>query len=612
MKTNSFTSRCTSLLFVSIFVFFFSSQAHSLKAEEIEITPMVVTATRSPIAASQSAANVTVLTSGEIKRTPARNLAEALSHVPGVFIESIGGLGSQATASIYGSDARHVEVYIDGIPQNQLANPLTNLSQIPLDNIERVEIYKGAASSSWGSALGGVINIIMKNPRDKEGVGGNLDARYGENNTYGFAGNFSGRYKKNAFYLNVNKIHSDGFSPNRDYDQAQGYIKLTHDFSEKTRLDVTAMAEESEKLDPALLFSDRYESGRADRNYQTLALASSPLTGLDLKINLYRQDSYLTHTYKFDTGAELNRFKYSEEKNGLTAQAAYSKLFSDSIASTFGAGVDLRWDEYYFSTLGRDVTDNNQAFWFSEVLDVGPFSLNVGARWEDNANFGSQFSPSAGIVYRWEKIPARIRFQWSKGFSAPPLSYLYDPLYGNPALGPETGTTWQIGADTDLGRRLHLSINLFRADLEDMIYFEPSLAKVVNLDEVRRDAAEIIMKLDVGGGFSLNAGGTWVDVKNTRTDIEVNDIPNEIYDFGISHSYGGLYQTVAAKWVNYNSSQADTKDKRWIVDYLINYRFESGFEARFSVYNLTDEDEYHYSFLPRPGRWVEAGLSYNF
>ena len=83
------------------------------------------------------------------------------------------------------------------------------------------------------------------------------------------------------------------------------------------------------------------------------------------------------------------------------------------------------------------------------MINYGPASLNLGLRYDDNQDFGSEISPAVGLVFRVPVIPIRVRMQWARGFSAPPLSYLYHPIAGNPDLGPEEGETWQAGLEAN-------------------------------------------------------------------------------------------------------------------------------------------------------------------
>jgi vitamin B12 transporter len=157
---------CNLYLMLSAFLmilFLFSGNVFANENETdntYQLKEIVVSATRAPTPMQDVAANITVVDKEAIEKMPAATVAEVLQYVPGVSVEFEGNIGSRATIRIQGSETRQVAVYMDGVPLNQLANPSTDLNYVPVDIIERIEVYKGAASSAWGSSLGGVINII--------------------------------------------------------------------------------------------------------------------------------------------------------------------------------------------------------------------------------------------------------------------------------------------------------------------------------------------------------------------------------------------------------------------------------------------------------------------
>jgi vitamin B12 transporter len=148
------------------------------KEEEL----VVESPTRGPKSITQVAENITVVTADDIKIMNAHTLAEVLNTVTGVQVLLTGAPGSSAAAYIQGSEQRHVSVFMDGIPLNNLSDNVTDVGSIPVQNIEKIEIIKGPASSAWGSALGGVINIITKSGNE-EGSHGVASASGGERNT---------------------------------------------------------------------------------------------------------------------------------------------------------------------------------------------------------------------------------------------------------------------------------------------------------------------------------------------------------------------------------------------------------------------------------------------
>ena len=601
------------LVFIVICMLVFSAfSAQAAPGDEITLEPMVVTATRAPLEDSQVAANVTVLDQEELENLPAHDVAEALAFVPGVFVDQIGGMGSQATISIYGSDYRHVAVFIDGVPLNMLANPMTDLSRLPLDRVARIEIYKGDASSVWGSALGGVVNIITKEPEGDAPITGHVRVGAGEYDTYRAGAGIQGRMGKTGFLFNGGHTRSEGFDEYRDYNEDHYYLKLTHDFSSGARVWFAGALDKSEAYDPTLLTAGMWESGLMNRNYQSLNLEHQLTPELDFKIGIHRQALEANNDLCFADASRVNSFTYGEYTWGTSIQATHAADITTDLSHTLTLGGDGEWGEYNYSLLGRDISSRNLDLWFSEVINLGPASLNLGLRLDDNQDFGSEISPAAGVVFRVPSVPVRLRLQWAQGFSAPPLSYLYHPLAGNPELGPEKGQTWQAGLESDLTPWLQAGFNYYQADLKDMIYYDPIPGRLVNLDEIRRTGLEANLRLDLFKQVTIKAGGTWVEVINLRTGEEIPDIPSRKFDVGITHKLGALTQTLNGRCIDYNSSMINTRDMRWILDYQINYDYSDVASLKFFIHNLTDEEEYHYWFLPHGGRWVEMELAYYF
>ncbi|HKZ16605.1 MAG TPA: TonB-dependent receptor plug domain-containing protein, partial [Geobacteraceae bacterium] len=133
---------------------------------------ILVTPTRYPKSISRIAENVSVITAEYIKAINAHTLTDVLNNIPGVQVVVRGGPGSLSDVLIQGSAGRHVLVMIDGVSQNSLSEGAADIGAIRVQNIERIEIVKGPASSVWGSSLGGVINVITKSPDDSRNFGG--------------------------------------------------------------------------------------------------------------------------------------------------------------------------------------------------------------------------------------------------------------------------------------------------------------------------------------------------------------------------------------------------------------------------------------------------------
>jgi vitamin B12 transporter len=110
---------------------------------------------------------------------------------------------------------------------------------MPVQFIRRVEIIKGPASSSWGPALGGVINVVTKDPNEDAKIGGTLSSSLGDRGTGDYRGELSGTMGNFGYYISGGKLASSGLIPNTDVDENNIYAKLRWDLPEKGTLNFT-------------------------------------------------------------------------------------------------------------------------------------------------------------------------------------------------------------------------------------------------------------------------------------------------------------------------------------------------------------------------------------
>ena len=152
----------------------------AIKREEYR----VITSSRIEEPLSRVTSTVTVITGEEIKRQQARTVVEVLRNIPGMIVQTQGTLGEEANIRIRGAEFDQVLVLIDGIKVN---SPLTgefDFGDLPIDNIERIEVVRGAHSAFYGSeAIGGVVNIITKSGK-KQNEGFSFLAEGGNQETF--------------------------------------------------------------------------------------------------------------------------------------------------------------------------------------------------------------------------------------------------------------------------------------------------------------------------------------------------------------------------------------------------------------------------------------------
>jgi iron complex outermembrane receptor protein len=154
----------------------FAAAAGRARAGEQRLGEVVVTAPPAPEEAAERdpTAFATVV---DTRSTPARveTLAEALAETVGVQVRHFGGLGDFSTISVRGSSAGQVQVYLDGVPLSRAESDAVNLADLPLDAVERVEVYRGTTPLAFAqSGPGGIVNVVPRRPGDAPLTGASL------------------------------------------------------------------------------------------------------------------------------------------------------------------------------------------------------------------------------------------------------------------------------------------------------------------------------------------------------------------------------------------------------------------------------------------------------
>lgn len=134
-------------------------------ARVVDLDPLVISATRTPLALSRQSSAVTVLGRREIEASGARDLADLLEQVPALDVSRAGGPGGTATLRLRGMGDAQVLLLVDGVEQNDPSNPgrSVDLSTLPLGQVERVEIVRGPQSTLHGAdAMAGVVHVLTR------------------------------------------------------------------------------------------------------------------------------------------------------------------------------------------------------------------------------------------------------------------------------------------------------------------------------------------------------------------------------------------------------------------------------------------------------------------
>ncbi len=609
-------------LFVSCFSAFAQSVEEknflSMYFTEEELT--VQSATRSPKPVSQTAENTAVVTAADIELMNAHTLADVLNTVTGVQIFfTPAGPGQIAQAFIQGSERRHVTVIIDGVVLNNLGNNTVDLGAMPVQNVEKIEIIKGPASSAWGSALGGVVNIITKSG-NAVAQGGMLSGSYGTKNTGDFRAEARGKQNRFGYYLYAGRLQSDGLTPHFDVSENNGYAKLTYDLTDSTNvLFAIGYAKTSRGAGLDELYDTSYENV-FKLIHSTLAVNSVINKDVELNVSFrtLRQE-FIDSYYTLSSGAFLGEAKNEDNGYGSSAKLTW-KMPTQTIV--LGADYD---DKKLESNViaGGEQGITKLAFYANDTLVFNNFSVTPGIRHDHISTSGDITSPSLGVTYSVANSTI-VRASAAKGFSIPTLGETFgDSVYytANPNLKAETVWSYQIGAETAAVKYVWMKLSAFRNDIRDGIISAPSSTTTftrVNGGRQRRQGVEIALRTAPVYNTSISAGSEFIDAEDLDTGAKIQGVPAQVYDIGIRYdderSFEALLQ---GRYVNWNAEPMDNgKYGSFIFDFSsakkIYSHKDSSLEAIVAVHNIFDGSQYSIDIFKNPGRWYEGGIRYKF
>lgn len=602
----------------------------------------VQTATRHEKPISQAAENITVITAKEIEEMNAHTVSEVLNRVTGLFVDFQGqDFGSTALLHIQGSEDRHVLVMLDGVTWNFLGGGNAETNSIPVRIIDRIEIIKGPASSAWGSSLGGVINIITKEPGTDKRLSGTIAASYGEANSQDYSGEVSGKVGSVGYYLYAGHQDSDGLRDNRFFRNNSLYSNIRLPLSRDINLGFTFGYSEPEQKFLDSPSADITSEGEFRTLFATLSL-NAVLTGevtLDLALHTFRQkfvqtndvlgagilgpagDLFLENIFKERTtgGAAKLVWKHDIHTAVLGADISHGSVDQTIDLGPFLQSLGLP------ASLTAEPDVDRWAVFLNDTITLGNFSVTPGIRYDHNSVSGSFTSPSLGLTYKAGEHTI-IRASAARGFTMPPLNFssgggfFLDP---NPSLGPEKVWSYQAGVESGVTNHLWVKGTLFYHYMKDAIVREPFGGDppafndiFVNEGRVKRKGIEIEAETAPFYNLSLKAGFAYVKKDFSEED---NDTNNYVYNITLKYDdrksfTAQLYGHYI--WWDIKDPALNAKYSAFIFDLNLKKKIYStettNAEIFLTAHNIFNGSQYSSADFKNPGRWVEAGLRIRF
>lgn len=566
--------------------------SHAFAAENINLDDVVVTASRVSQSRDSVLGDVTVINQEEIERAGAGSMLDLLRSQPGVQINSSGGAGNSSNVFLRGTNSDHLIVLVDGLRINSATLGTTSFENIPLSQIEKIEILRGPASSLYGAdAIGGVIQIFTK----KGDTGKPLihaAAGVGSYNTKTAEAGFSAGVENTRYGININSFATAGFSAQRilatntpiDKDN-DGYRNL----GIAAYIDHTFVPGHSLGLQ---YFASKGHSSFDGNNFDDFG--NETLQSYALTSNNQFLDAWHS-TLKLGKGIDDSD---SHSNTGVslfkTEQLQYT--WQNDIKLPVGT-LTLAYDRLEQKVSGSTnytlTTRNNDGYLASYLAEIDKHTFQFSLRDDENSQYGGH--TTGGIGYGYRITPEwRVATNYGTAFKAPTFNQLYFPGFGNPNLVPEQSKNIEASVKYTTDSR-HARITIFDNKISNLIEFSgpPSGFNPVNVGKVEIVGATFDGGWNITDTLTLNGNLTVQSPRDDNTEMLLIRRGNRYGALSLLHSIGNFQwgAEVTGASTRYNNAINTKKMGGYsLVNLTANYRINPEWKLEARANNVLNKD----------------------
>jgi vitamin B12 transporter len=577
--------------------------------------PVIVSATRTAQSVERTLAPVSVITREDIQRLQANSVQDVLRGLPGVALSNNGGRGKQTSVFLRGTESDHVMVLIDGVKVGSATAGLFAFQDLPVEQIERIEVVRGPRASLYGSeAIGGVIQIFTR--RGGDGFKPYARVTAGSRGTREGSLGVSGGDERAWFSLSGNADVTDGFDACRG-SFAGGCFTVEPDRDGYRNRGVSARAgyrfDSGLELEGHLLRTSadvEFDGGFQNESENRQAVHGARLSFAPL--DPWRVSASVGHARD-----EADSFKdavfaseFITRRDSVSVQNDV-ELAPDHLAVV---GFDFQRDRVAGSTAFTVTSRRNRGVFGQYLGSFGDHDLEASLRHDDNQQFGASNTGSAAWGWRLHRA-LRLVASYGTAFKAPSFNELYFPGFGNPNLAPEESRTIEFALNGSVGAA-RWGLNVFQTDVDDQIAFDAATFAPANIGRSRIRGLEASLAGRVAG-FDASASLSVLDPRNRDSSAnrgnQLPRRPRQVLRLDLDRAIGAwsLGTTVLAEGARYDDL-ANTQRLGGFVtlDLRAAYRIDEDWTVQARVENVFDKRYETAGFFNQPGRGAFVTLRY--
>jgi vitamin B12 transporter len=586
------------------------AQKNATQSKALEtLKEVVITATKFNLKKENTGKVIHKITQKELQQNAGKTVIEILNTIAGIDVKGVNSNPSEPRSiNIRGGRSRQVLVLIDGVPvtDQSAINQEFDLRLLAINQIESIEILKGASSTLYGSgAAAAVINVILKKA-SKDIISGSFETSLGTNNTANSSE--SGLSDRNQ-NLNINgslgafnflasfsltgvggmssaKSKTNSVFENDSFYSKNGLLKLGYKVNKKVTIETFLNFDEFDYDFDAGAFLDSAVNTGSQEQFrvgiqpkytyakgQVYLLASVNSVKRDL--NQFNSFSSSLDSYQFNGRSInldlVNKYEFSDQYQ-LIAGLNYQEHSNNTVTP--------------FGTIEKDVANFNTLDPYASFVYISDYglSINAGGRLNIHNVYGNQAVYDGNLAYsilKNETATVKLLTSYGTAFIAPSLYQLYDGFSGNIDLKPETNETFEVGFDATYQDWIQFDAVYFNRNETDAIIFDSASFKYGNgsSDASGFEATTKFMPTSI---LTINASYTYINrnklenfndyIPENKLVLGLDVVPFENAFFNFTYRNVGE-RTIFDRYGSFGTAGDDVVLENYqVLDFMTNYK----------------------------------------